>query len=78
MVWLGKPAIESTWEPSSTLPPSLVADFERGVKHDICKQSSTSAGQTMHTISIVHTNETDVSPPEPKRARSNVETGTSG
>lgn len=78
VVWLGKPVLDSTWEPLSALPSNLVADFERGVQHDICTHSSTSGGQTVHTISIAHTNETDVTIPEPKRVRTNVESGTSG
>lgn len=78
MVWLGRPVTESTWEPAASLPQNLVDDYEKGIQHDVCQLSSTSGGQTIHAIATSRKGTDDLSPPEPKRVRSIVETSNSG
>ena len=51
VVWLGRPIADSTWEPESSLPPSLVADYEAGILREIQKETLTTGGQTVHTLS---------------------------
>ena len=45
MVWLGRPITECTWEPESTLPISLVSNYETGVVQEIQRDSF-----TIHTL----------------------------
>ena len=51
VVWLGRPIADSTWEPESTIPPSLVREYEAGILREIHKQTFTTGGQTVHTLS---------------------------
>ena len=44
VAWLGRPQLESTWEPKSSLPPFLVADYENGVSQQIQENTTTTAG----------------------------------
>ena len=72
IVWLGRPITDSTWEPESTLPPSLVADYEAGIVREIQKESFTTGGQTVHTLSASATE------PNVKRLRTEYTTSLSG
>lgn len=49
--WLARPITDSRREPESTLPPSSVADYEAGIVREIQKESFTTGGQTVHTLS---------------------------
>lgn len=51
LVWLGKPNTDSTWEPESSLPPMLVADYEAGILQEIQHETFVTGGQTLHTLS---------------------------
>ena len=51
VAWLGKPIAESTWEPESNLPPSLVAEFEAGILREVQKVTFSTGGQSVHTLS---------------------------
>ena len=51
VVWLGRPITESTWEPEASLPQTLVKEHEAGITQDIQKDTLTSGGQTVHTLS---------------------------
>ena len=42
---------DTTWELDSILPPSLVANYEAGIQHEIQKTSFSTGGQTVHTFS---------------------------
>ena len=50
VVWLGTPTMKTSWEPASTLPSSLVEDYEKGASGDVL-ESFSSGGQTIHTMS---------------------------
>ena len=77
-MWIGKSVVESTWEPASSLPANLVADFERGIEHELCTHSSTSGVQTIHTLSTVSSKRDDLAPKKAKKAHTCVETFTNG
>ena len=47
VVWLGRPIADSTWEPESTLPPSVVADYEAGIVQEIQKHSPQGVKQSI-------------------------------
>ena len=51
MAWLGKSLSECTWEQVSTLPASLVTEFEKGATFDVVDSTSQSGGQALHTLS---------------------------
>ena len=53
VVWLGKPVTDSTWETAESLPTTLVQEYESGIVRDIQKESFTTGGQTVHTLSTV-------------------------
>ena len=61
-------ATDSTREPESTLPPSLVADYEAGIVREIQKESFTTGGRTVHTLSASATE------PNMKRLRTYLNT----
>lgn len=71
VVWLGQPVTESSWEPSSGIPASMINEFENGIHRVIDEQSYTSVGQTTFTLSsVLQQKNTDMVPPEAKRVRS--------
>ncbi len=43
--------MKTSWEPASTLPDSLIKDYEKGACGDVL-ESFSSGGQTIHTMSI--------------------------
>ena len=43
--------MKTSWESSSTLPDSLIEDYEKGASSDVL-ESFSSGGQTIHTVSI--------------------------
>ena len=71
VVWLGRPITDSTWEPESNLPSTLVAEYEAGIVREVQKQTFTTGGQTVHTLSASATQ------PSVKRPRTDVSEYTS-
>lgn len=68
VAWLGRPAVESTWEPAESLPKALVTDFENGISNAVQKQSTKAGGQIIHTLSAVSDANREVVPSQ-KRPR---------
>lgn len=68
-MWLGRSSTESTWEPVSSLPPQLVANYEAGILYEVQRESFTTGGQTVHTLTTTPTKELDVLEPVTKHAR---------
>lgn len=71
MAWLGRPIVESTWEPEESLPKPLVADFENGISSAVQKQSTKAGGQIIHTFSSVSDDNNQVLPSQ-KRPRVDI------
>ena len=46
---------ESTWEPETSLPPVLVADYEAGFLQEVQRATFATGGQTIHTLSTTST-----------------------
>ena len=67
VVWLGRPSVESTWEPQSSLPPALIIDYENGIKNEIHSEVVTAGGHTIHTLSTTSSSTENI--PSPKRVR---------
>ena len=59
--------IDSSWEHASSLPHSLVKEFEDGNEWKIQRESFTSGGETIHMLSA-QKNDGEL-PPKPKRPR---------
>ena len=55
VVWLGRPLTESTWEPETSLPQELVADYEAGFLQEVQRETFTTGGQTIRTLSTAPT-----------------------
>lgn len=47
VIWLGRPMTCSSWEHASSLPTSLVKDYEDGVQRELHIESFSSGGQTL-------------------------------
>lgn len=43
--------MDTTWEPASTLPSKLVAEFESGIQQEVVDNKFSSGGETIHTLS---------------------------
>lgn len=76
VVWLGRPVAESSWEPASSLPTTLIKEFDDGIQREIEEHSYTSGGQTICTLS---SSQKDAEP-EPKKVclRCSIESSNSG
>ena len=48
---IGEATANSTWEPVSSLPSVLVAEFEKGVQRQLVDHTFSSGGETVHTLS---------------------------
>ena len=59
VVW---PITENTWEPSSSLPTSLVSSYEAGIAQEIHRETFTSGGHTIHTLVTMPTKDTKAEP----------------
>lgn len=42
--------MDTTWEPASTLPSELVAEFESGIQRQVVDDKFSSGGQTIHPL----------------------------
>ena len=65
VAWLGKDRTTATWEPESSLPSQLIADYEAGVLREVHDITHMSCGQTVHTLA----SKAVVDVPLPKRPR---------
>lgn len=66
MLWLGKLDLHTTWEPASSLPSTVIEEFEKGlISEGVLKKSS----QYGHETSTIITEEKIKSKPEVKRTR---------
>ena len=67
MAWLG-PDERVTWEPSQCVPPTLIADFEAGLKPTDEVFTDKRFGLINHTLSV-GSSKADTKPCSPKRAK---------
>lgn len=58
--------MKTSWEPASTLPSSLIEDYEKGGSGDIL-ESFSSGGQTIHTMSTFPSKTPEAAPKPKKR-----------
>ena len=66
VVLLGRLIAESTWEHSTSLPGSLVSDYERGVLRDVEKQPYHFGGQTISILKSLCKQNTSIEPSSKK------------
>ena len=52
VIWLGKPNLDVTWEPVSSLPPAVVEEFEHGIQAEVVEHTETSCGQHTTTLGV--------------------------
>ena len=57
VVWLERPLTKNTWEPETSLPQELVADYEAGFLQEVQRETFTTGGQTIRTLSTAPTKE---------------------
>ena len=65
VLWLGKPEMQVTWEPASSLSSTLIEEFERGIGVETCQQSTHQYGYEASTIFTVDKPASQ----QPKKAR---------
>ena len=70
---------ESTWVAKES-PEALVSDFEKGIEVEIQKESFESAGQIVHTLSLIRSADESLTRPQKRRKmdKSDLEAGLSG
>lgn len=66
VLWLGRPEVEVTWEPASSLSAQLIKEFEDGIACDLVETTSTSYGRHTSTLAIKSQN---AAPPMKKQKR---------
>lgn len=70
MVWLGKPTIQVSWVPASSVPPQAINEFEKGLGcESITKQSS----QYGHETNMILVKDMCSDAPPAKKSRSTAE-----
>ena len=57
VVWLERPLTKNTWEPETSLPQELVADYEAGFLQEVQRETFTTGGRTIRTLSTAPTKE---------------------
>ena len=74
MAWIGKSLSECTWEKQSTLPATLIADYENGVTFNVKDSISESVGQAVHTLlpTISPPTSSAISPPDAKKTKVSI------
>lgn len=50
MARIGEVVSKCEWEPESSLPPELVAEYNEGVEQELVDEVYSSGGRTLHTI----------------------------
>ena len=68
VLWLGRPEVEVTWEPASTLSVKLIKEFEDGIVSEAVETSNDLYGQQTSTLGV-ESNERSTSPPMKKLKR---------
>jgi hypothetical protein len=77
VVWLGKDVTTATWEPDSSLPHHLIAEYEAGIIREVNDISHSGCGQTVHTLVSKTTG--DIPPPKrPRQESSQLSSSASG
>ena len=57
----------STWEPVSSLPSELIAEYEDGVVRELVDDTFSSGGETLHSLSSIQSSRSRT--PSAKRPR---------
>ena len=52
MVWLGKPELQVTWELASSLPQSVIDEFEHNVESEVVTHTDIQYGQKKSFITL--------------------------
>ena len=52
VLWLGRPEVDVTWEPASTLSANLIKEFEDGIVSEAVEMSNDSYGQHTSTLEV--------------------------
>ena len=52
MLWLGKPDLQITWEPESSLPFEVIQEFEKEIKHEAYEETASQYGYNSSIIMI--------------------------
>ena len=50
MLWLGKPDLQITWEPESSLPFEVIQEFEKEIKHEAYEETASQYGYNSSVI----------------------------
>jgi len=66
VLWLGVPQCKATWEPASSVPQDLMADFEAGVTTEVDIDTTSAYGHVSNTMTVTHK---PVSQPEVKKRK---------
>jgi len=66
VLWLGKPDVQVTWEPASSLPAAAIEEFEKESIPQVVQHTSNDYGHDTSTIVI---QETTCDSQPPKKAR---------
>ena len=78
VAWLGRPIAESSWESASSLPTSIVEEYERGIQRNVESNFSSSGGQTLCTITSGLKEDVLAQPAPKKPCLSEAESSNSG
>ena len=52
VLWLGKPDVEVTWEPESSLPQAIVQEFENNITNEISEKKTSQYGYDCNTLVV--------------------------
>ena len=55
VLWLGKPDVAVTWEPVSSLPTAVIAEFEQGIQTEAVQHVADCNGQWVSTLGVAYT-----------------------
>lgn len=78
MVWLGKPDTHSTWELASSLPQSLIEEYEKDIQSEVAIHTDIQYGHRKPIFSVTttsHHNEPASKKPKHDRPVANQSTG---
>ena len=78
-MWLGQTVTDSSWEPESKLPATLVKEYEDGIEREIIEHRYSSGGQVVTTITSELQDSAEVSEiKKPRLTAKAVESASSG
>ena len=76
-MWLGKDVTTATWEPESSLPNHLIAEYDAGTAREMYDISYSGCGQIVHTLASQTVE--DIPPPKrPRQENSQLSSMTTG